>query len=231
MAERPPEILLVRHGETDWSRDGRHTGRTDIPLTATGRDQAELLGRRLGRRRFTRVLTSPFQRALETCRRAGLGASAQVRPELAEWDYGAYEGRRTVDIRAERPRWSLWRDGAPGGEAADDVGARVDPVVAELRSATGDVAVFAHGHVLRIPHRPLAGAGAERGAPVRAGHDDPLRSRLRAGDAGHRPLESGRRGVGGLLLGGICAHPHIPPLAEPPSRCTRQTPPEMEHPR
>lgn len=150
MGERPPEIVLIRHGETEWSRDGRHTGRTDVPLTATGRDQAELLGRRLGRRGFARVLTSPLQRAVATCGRAGLGAAAEVRPELAEWDYGAYEGRRTVDIRAERPGWSLWRDGAPGGEAAEDVAARVDPVVAELRSAGGDIAVFAHGHVLRV---------------------------------------------------------------------------------
>lgn len=145
-----PEIVLVRHGETEWSRDGRHTGGTDLPLTAGGAQQADLLGRRLGSRTFARVLTSPLQRAVETCRRAGLDAAAEVRPELAEWDYGAYEGRRTVDIRAERPEWSLWRDGAPGGETADDVAARVDPVVVELRSASGDVAVFAHGHVLRV---------------------------------------------------------------------------------
>ena len=101
MTDRPPEIVLVRHGETEWSRDGRHTGHTDLPLTAGGADQAELLGRCLGDCRFASVLTSPLQRAIETCRRAGLGALAEIRPELAEWDYGAYEGRRTVEIRAE----------------------------------------------------------------------------------------------------------------------------------
>lgn len=150
MSERAPEIVLVRHGETEWSRSGQHTGRTDIPLTEAGRHQAQLLGARLGRWGFVRVLTSPLRRALETCRLAGLGDRAEVRSDLVEWDYGAYEGRTTAEIRAERPGWSLWTDGTPGGESAADVGARVDPLVAELRASRGDVAVFSHGHVLRV---------------------------------------------------------------------------------
>jgi broad specificity phosphatase PhoE len=144
------QIVLVRHGETLWTRSGQHTGRTDIPLTEDGRRQAEHVGESLRGRTFALVLTSPLQRAAETCRLAGLGDVAVVREELAEWDYGAYEGRRTVDIRTERPGWSLWRDGVPEGESAADVGERVDRVVAELRGQDGDVAVFAHGHLLRV---------------------------------------------------------------------------------
>jgi broad specificity phosphatase PhoE len=144
------EIVLVRHGETQWSRDGRHTGRTDVPLTPAGRVQAEALAAGLAGRRFARVLTSPLQRAAETCRLAGVCDAAEVRDELMEWDYGAYEGRTTAQVRRERPGWLLWRDGVPDGETADRVAARVDPLVAELRSVAGDAAVFAHGHVLRV---------------------------------------------------------------------------------
>lgn len=142
--------MLVRHGETEWSRSGQHTGRTDIPLTELGRRQAELAGASLRGRRFALVLTSPLQRAAETCRLAGLGEAAQVRGELAEWDYGAFEGRTTADIRTEVPGWSLWRDGVPRGETAAEVGARADRIIAEARAAEGDVALFAHGHVLRV---------------------------------------------------------------------------------
>jgi broad specificity phosphatase PhoE len=145
-----PEIVLIRHGETEWSRDGRHTGRTDIPLTDMGRRQAELVGEWLAGRTFARVLTSPLGRALETCRLAGLGDRAEPREELLEWDYGEYEGVTTAQIRERRPDWYLWRDGCPGGESAADVGRRVDGLVAELRQADGDAAVFAHGHVLRV---------------------------------------------------------------------------------
>jgi probable phosphoglycerate mutase len=145
-----PEIVLIRHGETEWSRDGRHTGRTDIPLTDTGRRQAELVGEWLAGRTFARVLTSPLGRALETCRLAGLGDRAEPREELLEWDYGEYEGVTTAQIRERRPDWYLWRDGCPGGESAADVGRRVDGLVAELREADGDAAVFSHGHVLRV---------------------------------------------------------------------------------
>lgn len=143
-------VVLVRHGETDWSRAGRHTGRTDVDLTERGREQARALGEALGGRRFELVLTSPLRRALETCRIAGLGNAAQVREELLEWDYGDHEGRTTPEIREERPGWTLWRDGVPGGETAAEVGARADRVVAELRSLDGDAVVFAHGHVLRV---------------------------------------------------------------------------------
>jgi probable phosphoglycerate mutase len=145
-----PEIVLIRHGETEWSRDGRHTGRTDIPLTDTGRRQAELVGEWLAGRTFARVLTSPLGRALETCRLACLGDRAEPREELLEWDYGEYEGVTTAQIRERRPDWYLWRDGCPGGESAADVGRRVDGLVAELREADGDAAVFSHGHVLRV---------------------------------------------------------------------------------
>jgi broad specificity phosphatase PhoE len=144
------EVVLIRHGETEWSRAGRHTGRTDIPLTEHGRDQARAVGAVLRSRRFALVLTSPLERAAETCRLAGYGEAAERRDELMEWDYGAYEGRKTVEIREERPGWTLWREGVSGGETAADVGARVDRVIAELRSLPGDAAIFAHGHVLRV---------------------------------------------------------------------------------
>jgi probable phosphoglycerate mutase len=144
------EVVLVRHGETEWSRSGRHTGRTDVPLTDLGRHQAELLGRRLRGRSFALVLTSPLGRARETCRLAGLGEGGLLRDELREWDYGEYEGITTPEIRSRRPDWFLWRDGCPGGETAAEVGARADRVVAELRAAGGDCAVFGHGHMLRV---------------------------------------------------------------------------------
>jgi broad specificity phosphatase PhoE len=145
-----PEVVLVRHGETLWSRSGKHTGRTDIPLTEEGRCQSERVGDSLRGRRFALVLASPLQRAAETCRLTGLGDVAVFREELMEWDYGAYEGRTTPEIRAEVPGWSLWRDGVPGGETAADVGRRVDRVIAEVRGVDGDAALFAHGHVLRV---------------------------------------------------------------------------------
>ena len=150
MSTRPPEIVLVRHGETEWTRTRRHTGRTDVPLTARGREAARAVGVALEGRRFALVLTSPLSRAAETCRLAGLADGAGLRDELMEWDYGAYEGRTTADIREERPGWSLWLDGVPGGESAGEVAARADRVIAELRSAAGDAAVFAHGHLLRV---------------------------------------------------------------------------------
>ena len=144
------EVVLVRHGETEWSRSGQHTGRTDVPLTDAGVRNAELLGPRLERRRFTAVFTSPLSRASETCRLAGLGERAEVREDLLEWDYGEYEGITTEDIRARRPGWLLWRDGCPGGEDARQVGARADGLIDDLRRLDGDAALFAHGHVLRV---------------------------------------------------------------------------------
>jgi broad specificity phosphatase PhoE len=144
------EIWLIRHGETEWSRTGRHTGRTDVELTDHGREQARALRRGLEGHDFDRVLTSPLSRAGETCELAGLGEGAERSEPLMERDYGAYEGLTTPQIRERHPGWVLWRDGCPGGETAADVGDRVDPLVAELLKARSDVALFAHGHVLRV---------------------------------------------------------------------------------
>lgn len=142
-------VVLVRHGETEWTLSGQHTGRTDIPLTDRGREEARALADVLTGP-FALVLTSPSARAAETCRLAGLGAEARERDELLEWDYGGYEGRTTADIRKDHPGWTLWDDGVPGGETAADVATRVDRVIGELRSVEGDSIVFAHGHVLRV---------------------------------------------------------------------------------
>jgi len=144
------EIWLVRHGETAWSRSGRHTGRTDVPLTPAGERQAALLGRRLSGRSFALVLTSPLLRARETCRLAGYGDVARPEVDLLEWDYGAYEGRTTAEIRADAPGWTIWSGGTAAGETPEQVGQRADRVIAAAQDARGDVALFAHGHVLRI---------------------------------------------------------------------------------
>ncbi|MEA2314145.1 MAG: hypothetical protein QOI03_837 [Solirubrobacteraceae bacterium] len=144
------EVVLVRHAETEWSRAGRHTGRTDLPLTDAGRAAARALGARLRDWHFRLVLLSPLQRARETCELCGLGELAQVREELLEWDYGSYEGLTSAQIHAIRPQWSLWRDGCPNGESAAQVGARADRVIDELRDSDGAVAVFSHGHLLRV---------------------------------------------------------------------------------
>jgi broad specificity phosphatase PhoE len=149
-ARRRPEVVLVRHGETEWSRSGQHTGRTDIPLTEEGRRQSAALGAALRGRQFALVLSSPLSRALESCRLAGFGDVAQVRGDLREWDYGEYEGRTTPEIREECPGWTLWNGGVPGGETATEVGIRADRVIAELRSIDGVSLVFAHGHILRV---------------------------------------------------------------------------------
>jgi broad specificity phosphatase PhoE len=144
------ELLLARHGETEWSADGRHTSRTDLPLTDNGRRQARQLAPRLADRRFAFVLSSPMRRAIETCELAGLGEEAEVRHELREWDYGDYEGITTAEIQRQRPGWSLWRDGCPNGEIAADVGTRADRVLAEVRDADADAVAFGHGHMLRV---------------------------------------------------------------------------------
>jgi broad specificity phosphatase PhoE len=164
VAEKRPQVVLVRHGETEWSRTGKHTGRTDIPLTDAGRRQAESLRAGLASRSFAHVFASPLGRAIETCRLAGLGDAAELRDELLEWDYGDYEGLSTPEIRESRPSWWLWRDGCPGGESAADVGARVDPLVESLRGLDGDSALFAHGHVLRVVTARWLGLGPESGA-------------------------------------------------------------------
>ena len=143
-------VVLVRHARTEWSISGRHTGRTDIPLTEEGRTVARSLSEPLNHWQFARVFTSPLQRARETCELAGYGDVAELRNELLEWDYGEYEGITTAQIRENRPGWDLWRDGCPGGESAADVGARVDRLIGEIRGVSGNVACFAHGHVLRV---------------------------------------------------------------------------------
>jgi broad specificity phosphatase PhoE len=144
------ELWLVRHGETEWSRSGAHTGRTDIPLTPAGRGKAAAVGRFLAGRRFALVLTSPLQRARDTCRLAGYGDHAEVAADLREWDYGDYEGRTTAEIQKEAPGWSIWNEGPSGGETVEQVGARADAVIARALGVEGDVALFAHGHMLRI---------------------------------------------------------------------------------
>jgi probable phosphoglycerate mutase len=141
-------LWLIRHGETEWSLSGAHTGSTDIPLTDAGRQQAVALGAYLVRHSFSQVLSSPLSRALDTARIAGY--QPQVDPDLCEWDYGAYEGCKTAEIRQERPGWSLWHDGVPAGESIDEVAARARRAIAKAKQSEGDVALFAHGHLLRI---------------------------------------------------------------------------------
>lgn len=146
------QVWLVRHGETEWARLGRHTGRTDIPLTGVGRDQAKELAGRLAGRSFAKVWTSPLSRAADTADLAGFGDVAVRDDDLQEWDYGALEGRTTPDIQAEYPEWSIWTGPWPAGETVDEVGARTDRVIARCLGAdvTGDVLLFAHGHLLRV---------------------------------------------------------------------------------
>jgi probable phosphoglycerate mutase len=144
----PPPVTLyyIRHGETEWSRSGQHTGRTDIALTAHGEDEARALEPALRALHFDHVLTSPAQRAKRTCVLAGLGANAQVEPDLAEWDYGAYEGRTSADISLENPEWGVYEHGGPGGETPDQMTDRVDRLIARLLSLGGAIALFSHGH-------------------------------------------------------------------------------------
>ena len=158
------ELLLARHGETEWSATGRHTSRTDLPLTGNGRQIAGLLAPRLADRRFALVLTSPLRRAIETCELAGLGDEAQARDDLREWDYGDYEGITTAEIQRRRPGWSLWRDGCPNGEVAAEVGTRADRVIAEVRAAPADSIAFGHGHMLRVLAARWLGLAPEDGA-------------------------------------------------------------------
>ncbi len=163
------DLLLARHGETEWSASGRHTGRTDLPLTERGRVRARGLAELLAGRRFALVLTSPLRRARETCELAGFGERAQARDDLREWDYGEYEGVTTPEIHERRPGWSLWRDGAPSGETAADVGARADRVIAAARRAGGDVIAFGHGHMLRVLGARWVGLPPEDGGLLALG--------------------------------------------------------------
>jgi broad specificity phosphatase PhoE len=159
-----PEIYLVRHGETEWSASGKHTGRTDIPLTAAGEAAARGVAARLKGLSFAAVWSSPSQRAFNTCSLAGFGAAGVKKADLAEWDYGAYEGLTTKQILAQRPGWNVFRDGCPRGEAAADVGARADVIVGQLRAANGSVLVFSSAHFLRVLAARWLGLPPEDGA-------------------------------------------------------------------
>jgi broad specificity phosphatase PhoE len=180
------ELWLIRHAETQWAKAHRHTGRTDVPLTDEGREAARRLRERLAGHDFSAVFVSPLSRARETAELAGLGDRAQLRDDLLEWDYGDYEGITTAEIREGRPGWYLWHDGVPNGEAADDVGARVDRIIAEVLPLDGDVAIVAHGHVLRtlaarwLEQPPALGGRLvlETGALSRLGFERDVRALL-----------------------------------------------------
>ena len=150
MSEVLPIVYLARHGETAWTLTGQHTGLTDLPLTERGERNARRLEERLRGVTFAKVFTSPLQRATRTCELAGFGSVAEIDRDLLEWNYGKYEGRRMVEILADRPGWQLFRDGCPGGESSDQVGARADRVVNRVRAIDGDVLVFSSGHFLRV---------------------------------------------------------------------------------
>jgi probable phosphoglycerate mutase len=150
VAEALPVIYLARHGETAWSLSGQHTGRTDLPLTERGERNARALGARLSGLALAKTLTSPLQRAVKTCELAGFDGAAEVDPDLMEWDYGQYEGRRTAEILVERPDWQLFRDGCPGGESPVEIGARADRVVSRTRAVNGNVLLFSSAHFLRV---------------------------------------------------------------------------------
>ena len=150
MAKEEQKVYLLRHGETEWSRSGKHTSVTDVPLTENGRMAARRLQPALVKEVFALVLTSPRERARETCELAGLGGQAMIDPDLAEWNYGEYEGLTTKQIQLTRAGWSLFRDGCPGGETPEGVAARADRVIGKVRKAEGNIALFAHGHIFRV---------------------------------------------------------------------------------
>ena len=175
-------LHLIRHGETAWSLSGRHTGRTDLPLTPHGEEMARDLAPVLGATAFTLVLTSPRLRARRTCELAGLGDAAVIEPDLAEWDYGDYDGLRAAQIRSVRPDWDIWRDGCPGGETPADASDRADRLIARLQDLRGDVALFSHGHFGRVM------AARWIGLPVVAGRHfalDPATIGILGFEAGH----------------------------------------------
>jgi len=150
MSETLQLVYLARHGDTAWTVSGQHTGRTDLPLLPSGEENARRLGERLQGLTFAKVFTSPLQRAVRTCELAGLGADAEILPDLMEWDYGQYEGLRSAEILKDRPDWQLFRDGGPGGESPAQIGARADRVVERVRALAGDVILFSSGHFLRV---------------------------------------------------------------------------------
>jgi broad specificity phosphatase PhoE len=189
-----PVVMLVRHGETEWSRSGQHTSRTDLPLLEDGVHVAEALGRRLADRSFALVMASPMARARDTARLAGLGDDLEITEDLHELGYGDYEGRTTADIRIERPGWDLWIHGAPGGEPLADAAARADRVIARAEAAGGDVALFAHGHILRVvgarwlglPPEAAAGLALSTASLCILGHERERRVIWLWNDTSHR---------------------------------------------
>jgi broad specificity phosphatase PhoE len=150
MSEVLPVIYMARHGNTAWTVSGQHTGLTDLPLTPDGERNAQRLGERLKGLAFAKVFTSPLQRATRTCELAGFGPVAEINPDLVEWDYGKYEGLTSAQILRERPDWQLFRDGTPGGESPQQIGARADRVVKQLRAVSGDILLFSSGHFIRV---------------------------------------------------------------------------------
>jgi broad specificity phosphatase PhoE len=169
MSSTDRHLVLLRHGETEWTISGRHTGRTDIQLTDAGRDEARAAGGRIAGMRFDRVITSPMERAVETCRLAGFGDGSTTDDALLEWDYGDYEGVTTAEIQESVPDWSLFVEGCPGGESAADVGARVDPLVDAARNGEGNWLFAAHGHVLRVVGARWVGLPPEDGVLLNLG--------------------------------------------------------------
>ena len=194
MPSTGPVVMLVRHGETEWSRSGQHTSRTDLPLLDDGRPEAEALGRRLAGHSFALVLSSPLIRARDTAQLAGLGEEVELTDDLRELGYGEYEGRTTADIRVDRPGWDLWTDGAPGGEPLAAAAERVDRVIARAQEAGGDVALFAHGHILRVlgarwlglPPEAAAGLGLNTASLCRLGFERERRVIWLWNDTSHR---------------------------------------------
>jgi broad specificity phosphatase PhoE len=150
MATALPKLYLARHGDTAWTDSHQHTGRTDLPLNEQGEEHARQLGERLRGFSFARVFTSPLHRASKTCELAGFGAGAEVDPDLIEWDYGRFEGKKTSDVQKEWPGWELYRDGCPGGEAPQDVAMRADRFIARVHGMSGDVLAFSSGHIIRM---------------------------------------------------------------------------------
>jgi broad specificity phosphatase PhoE len=163
MPQKLPLVFLARHGETAWSLSGQHTGLTDKPLTERGESNARQLGKRLEGLSFSKVFTSPLQRAARTCELAGFSASAEVLPDLVEWDYGQYEGLRTSEIQTKQPGWNLFRDGCPGGESPSQIGERADRVINKVRAIEGSVLLFSSGHFLRVLAARWLGLTTEAG--------------------------------------------------------------------
>jgi probable phosphoglycerate mutase len=169
MSTLVPDVYLARHGETEWTLAGQHTGLTDLPLTANGEEQARRLGQRLAETTFAKVLSSPLQRAMRTCQLSGYGSAAEADPDLIEWNYGDYEGKKRAEILAQRPEWLIFRDGCPNGESPTDVRNRADRVISRIQKVDGDVLIFSSGHILRVLIARWLGLVPSRGAYFKLG--------------------------------------------------------------